>query len=92
VYIELGIEGMLYGDMPSANIVWASYIRRIGFSKRMLIDEPGVYTVRHFCYDHPVGVYILGTGSHLICVDSGDYIDDWDSGDTIPLYYFRKER
>ena len=44
-----------------------------------------------FGRDHPQGLYVLATGTHVITVIDGDYYDSWDSGDKIPLYYFKKE-
>ena len=49
-------------------------------------------TVREFAKDHPEGKYILGTGTHAVAVIDGDYIDTWDSGDEVPIYYFQEER
>jgi hypothetical protein len=37
----------------------------------------------------PKGAYIIGTGSHAVCVLDGDYFDSWDSGDQIASYFWR---
>jgi hypothetical protein len=47
--------------------------------------------VEDFCKDHPKGIYVLGTGTHALTVVDGNYIDVWDSGQEIPIYYFTKE-
>ena len=52
---------------------------------------PPCYTVKDFCKDHPVGTYILATGSHVVTVVDGNYYDTWDSGTEVPIYYWKKE-
>ena len=91
-YLWLCVEGFLMGDMPNANSVWGAYLRKHGFKRRTLPDDcPDCYTVADFCRDHPDGLYVLGTGSHVVCVEDGDFWDSWDSADVIPTYYFFKE-
>lgn len=78
-------------DMPSADRVFEEYMRCIGFSKKRLIDRcPNCYTVEDFASDHPSGVYILGPHEHVVAVVNGDWYDSWNSGKTIPTYYFRR--
>lgn len=78
-------------DMPSADRVWWEMLRRLGFDRQRIIDRcPDCYTVRDFCEDHPRGVYILGPHEHAVAVISGEYWDSWDSGSTVPTYYFRR--
>lgn len=78
-------------DMPSSNYVWAAYLRKLGFSKHIIPDScPDCYTIRHFAQEHPRGVFILGTGTHVVCVANGNYYDSWDSGDEVPIYYFQR--
>lgn len=79
------------GDMPSANRVWWTVLRMIGFRRVRLIDRcPDCYTVEDFARDHPRGVYVLGPPEHAVAVISGRYWDAWDSGRTTPSYYFTK--
>ena len=52
---------------------------------------PQCVTVSQFAKDHPKGRYVLATQNHVVCVDSGNYFDSWDSGDEIVLYFFEKE-
>ena len=81
------------GDMPSADRVWWELLRQIGFTRQKLMDTcPDCYTVKDFCRDHPSGIYVLGPHEHAVTVINGDYFDSWDSGDTIPTYYFLKRR
>lgn len=78
-------------DMPSADRVWWTLLEQFGFEKQKLIDRcPDCYTVRDFAEDHPRGMYILGPHEHAVAIISGDYWDSWDSGATIPSYYFRR--
>lgn len=80
-------------DMPSADRVWWELLRQIGFTRQKLLDTcPECYTVKDFCRDHPEGIYVLGPHEHAVTVINGDYYDSWDSGDTIPTYYFMKRR
>lgn len=92
VYLNLCLKGFLLSDMPSSNDVWGSYLIDIGWKYYHLQDScPFCYTVNDFCAEHNTGTYILATGSHVICIKNGQYLDAWDSGDKIPLFYFVKE-
>lgn len=75
-------------DMPSADHVWGQYLRKMGFRRYVVPcrDEP--CTVREFCENHPEGVYVLALFQHVICVSDGNWLDTWDSGNEIPLYYY----
>ena len=91
VYIELALQGYIMGDMPSSNAVWGAYLRRQGFSRETLPNTcPDCYTVKQFCREHPEGDYLLCTGSHVVAIQDGDYYDSWDSGQEIPIYYFKR--
>jgi len=92
VYIDLVLEGFLMYDLPSSNRVWKAYLERKGFKRYFLPDTcPDCYTIQQFCKDYPNGTYILATGSHAVCVIDSNYYDLWDSGDEIPMYYFKRE-
>ena len=91
-YIELAVQGFMMCDMPSANAVWGAYLRNKGFKRHLIPDScPEFYTVADFAKDNPDGKYILATGSHVIAVIDGNYYDTWDSGNEIPVYYWKKE-
>ena len=78
-------------DMPSINPVWTDYLIERGYTIHGIPNTcPRCYTVYDFAYDHPEGTYVLGTGSHAIAVIDGNYIDTWDSGDVIPMYFLQK--
>lgn len=90
-FVGICLEGLMMGDMPSSNAVWGSYLYNKGFNRYTLPDTcPDCYTVRDFCIDHPIGEYVLATGSHVVSVKNGRYFDTWDSGDESPLYYWTK--
>lgn len=91
-YLELSMLGFRMGDMPSANHVWSEFLRSYGFNRFSFPNTcPACYTVRDFCIDHPRGLYVLATGSHVVTVIDGDYYDSWDSGDEVPAFFFKKE-
>ena len=92
IYIHICIEGYLMKNMPSVNKVWSNYLSSIGFVSYPVLDRcPDCYTVRDFCFDNPVGTFILATGSHVICAIDGDYYDAWDSGDELPIAVWRRD-
>ena len=92
VYLSLCMIGFAEGDMPSSNEVTERYLLSQGYKKDVLNNTcPNCYTVEQFCREHPDGSFILGTGTHMVCVIDGDYYDAWDSGSKIPIYYFTKE-
>lgn len=79
-------------DMPNSDRVWWELLRRLNFAQVRLLDRcPDCYTVADFAADHPKGQYILGPFEHAVAVVDGDWLDSWDSGDTVPMYYFRRK-
>ena len=59
-YAGVAVEGMRMLDMPSANAVWGSYLRKKGFVREIIPNtSPDCYTVEDFCLDNPNGTYIL---------------------------------
>lgn len=91
-YIMLALNGYIMGEIMNANIVWGSLLRQEGFYRRMIPNTcPDCYKIKDFCQDHPDGLYVLGTGSHVVTAINGDYYDAWDSGNEIPLYYWSRE-
>lgn len=90
-YIDISEKGLSMHDMPSSNYVWSSYLKDLGFRRQIIPDTcPDCYTIREFTYEHPYGIFILGTGSHVVTVIDGNYYDIWDCGDEVPIYYFQR--
>ena len=76
-------------DIPSTNRVWWTFLGGIGFRRMALPNTcPDCYTVEKFAADHPAGAYVLGPWEHAVAVIDGDWWDAWDSGQTVPTYYF----
>lgn len=93
VYLSICMCGYDAKDMPSSNDVWGSFLLSKGFKRYLIPDTcPYCYTVKDFCNNHPDGVFLLATGSHVVAVEDGDYYDAWDSGNEIPMYYWKLER
>lgn len=90
-YIDLVMQGYLIKDMPSSNEVMNSYLRGKGFRKYSIPNTcPDCYTFEDFANDHPKGIYIVGTGTHVACVRDSTIFDSWDSSDCVPLYYYER--
>ena len=91
-YIDLSVEGLLMGDLPSANAVWGAYLRRKGFEREIIPNTcPDCYTVEDFCADYPKGVYVLALDGHVVSVVDGQYYDTWQSGREVPIYYWHRK-
>jgi len=91
-YVSIVLRGLEMHDMPSSNSVWGSYLYNRGFRRNVIPNTcPDCYTVSDFCNEHPRGLYLLATGTHVIAVENGNYFDTWDSGNEIPVFYWRKE-
>lgn len=91
-YLDIVMLGYRMHDMPSSNDVWGTYLLENGFRRYVVPDTcPNCYTVENFVQDNPDLKGILATGTHVIAVEGGNYYDTWDSGNEIPIYYWRKE-
>ena len=88
---ELCLMSHIKCTMPSVNWLWERYLKKRGFEKFLLPENcPECVTVREFARRYPEGVYVIGTGSHAVCVMDGNWFDTWDSGDETPTYFYRK--
>lgn len=91
-YIELCLLGYIAGDLPSSNKIWDTYLTSRGFTRHIISAEClDCYTINDFCEEYPQGIYIIGTGTHAVCVIDGTIYDTWMSGDETPIYFYRKE-
>lgn len=92
-YIEICSKGLAMGDMPHADSVWGAVLRERGFYRKTIPNLcPNCYTIRDFCKDNPVGVFVLATGTHVATAIDGTLFDSWNSLREIPIYvWYRKE-
>jgi hypothetical protein len=91
-YLDLCLMGLIMGDMPSSNAVTTAFLKKQGFKRRTIPDScPDEYTIADFCADHPLGSYIIGTGTHLTAVIDGDLWDNWNSSNEYPVYFFERK-
>lgn len=91
-YTDLCLQGFMMLDMPSSNAVWGAYLRGQGFKRYVIPNTcPDCYTIGQFAADHPQGLFVAATGTHVVTVDGGTIFDTWDSSNEVPIYYFTKE-
>lgn len=91
-YALIAKNGFQMGDMPSSNGVWGSVLRQHGFSRFAVPNTcPDCYTIEDFATDHPSGVYVVCTGSHVCTIMDGLILDSWDSSAEIPAFYWTKK-
>ena len=90
-YAMLVASGFQMCDMPSSDAVSGAVLRGYGFKRKNIPDAcPDCYTIADFCEDNPHGVFVVGTGGHVVTVVDGDYYDAWNSGNEIPQYVWYK--
>ena len=93
VHLAQSVLSSVMSNMPSSNRVWWKLLTMFGYDRVTLIDQcPDCYTVSDFAHDHPKGKYVLGPMEHAVAVIDGDWYDTWDSGNTVPLYYFERSK
>ena len=91
-YTELALMGFTLVDMPSSNAVINAVLKQYGFRKQAVPNTcPDCYTVESFAAEHPDGTYVLATGNHVVCVESGIIWDSWDSSNEIVVFYWEEE-
>lgn len=92
IYIGLCLKGYELFDMPNSNIVWGTYLEERGYQRIPISNTcPFCYTVNDFCLDHPNGIYLLATGTHVVTCIDGNIHDTWDSSNELPIYYWEKQ-
>lgn len=90
-YIDLTIQGYLMGDLLSSNAVWGAYLKSKGFTRDIVSNDcPECYTIEDFCNEHPKGTFIIGTGTHAVCVIDSTIFDTWNSSGETPIYFYHK--
>lgn len=91
-YALIALNGFLMGDVISADSVWGSVLRQNGFYRHAIPNScPDCFTIGDFAEEHPEGVYVVGTGSHVCTIRDGIVYDSWDSTQEIPQFYWHKE-
>ena len=91
-YALIAMNGFLMGDVISSNSVWGAVLRQNGFSRYAVPNTcPDCFTIDDFADENPKGVYVVGTGNHVVTVKDGVIYDSWDSRREIPQYYWHKE-
>ena len=88
-FAMLSANAFQMADMMSSNAVIGSVLRQHGFRRSVVPNScPDCYTIEDFAADHPKGVYVVGTGSHVTAVKDGTIWDSWDSSKEIPQYFW----
>lgn len=91
-YALLAANGFSMGDVLNSNSVTGATLRQHGFKRANIPNEcPDCFSVADFAKNNKRGVFMLGTGSHVVTVRDGNYIDSWDSGDEVPVYVWYKD-
>lgn len=91
-YVLISMAGYQMNDMPTSNSVWGAVLRKNGFYRHSIPNTcPDCYSVGAFTDDHPSGVYVVGTGNHVMTVVDGVVYDSWDSRNEIPVYYWSEK-
>ena len=86
-YVVLTIQGFADGDPFVNDDVWGNFLEARGWRWFRLPETcPRCYTVADFAREHSDGVYIIGTGSHAVCIKGGTVWDAWDSRRVSPLF------
>jgi hypothetical protein len=92
VHAELAALSYTMDDIQIGNSVWRAYMLRHGFRLHAIDNScPDCYTVGNFADDHPKGVYVLGTGQHAVTIVDSCVLDNWDSRECCPIYFYSKE-
>lgn len=91
-YETIARFGYNMADMPSSDSVWGAVLRSYGYVRETVPNTcPECYTLADFALDHPEGVYVVGTGGHVVTIVDGVLYDSWDSSREIPIYYWYKK-
>ena len=91
-YALIAMNGFLMGDVISSNSVFGSVLRQHGFSRYAIPNTcPDCYSINDFADENPHGVYVVGTGNHVVTIRDGVIWDAWDSRNEPAIFYWHKE-
>ena len=92
-YAMLSVNGFAMGDLQNSNSVIGSVLRQHGFYRYNLPETcPACYTFGDFAKDHPRGIFVLGTGTHVAAVIDGSVMDSWNSlNEPVAFVWYRKD-
>lgn len=92
-YDILTAYGRLFGNLPNANDVWGAFLHDNGYKRYVIPDTcpDSCYSIERFCKDHPKGIYVVGTGTHVVTVINGEAWDAWNSLSEVPIFYYALE-
>ena len=86
---NLAAYGKKLGNLQNSNEAVGAFLKDHGYTRHIVPDScPACYTVSDFCRDHPIGVFVVGTGTHVVTCIDGNIYDSWDSSDEVPIYYW----
>lgn len=79
--------------IPNSDAAWGAVLRQHGFYRYNLPETcQDCYTFEDFAQDHPQGVFVLGTGTHVATVRDGILYDAWNSQrEPIDFVWYRKD-
>lgn len=80
------------GTIMNDNDVISAVLRMHGFYKENLpCVRDHCYTIKEFARDNPIGIYVVGTGTHVVTIINGDYYDSFpQSGDENVICFWVK--
>jgi hypothetical protein len=91
-YLQLSVQGYLLHNWGNEASVWGSLLRKRNFKRYAVPNTcPDCYTIREFVRDNPTGTYVIACGGHVVASVNGNYFDITDSGNEIPIYFWKKE-
>lgn len=91
-YVELALMGFVLKNMPEGNDVINAVLKQYGFKRQLIPNTcPDCYSVKDFADDHPDGMYVVGTGNHVVAVENGAIWDSWDSSTEPAIFYWEEE-
>ena len=91
VYVEVCAMGYAMCEWGNANRIWSRWLIDHGYKRHGLPDTgPVCYSIADFARDHKHGTFIVGTGTHVVCIVDGVIYDSWDSSAEIAVFYYDK--